>query len=310
MINGRWSIVNSQWSAASAKDYGLWTMDNRPVLIIVLLLASFQSVTAQRPSVTQLKQWEAEGDTLLGEQKYEEASKVFSKIINATGLKERADYNAVYKRAICYYYTEGKENLALTDVDAFIKQFPYVPQSHILRALIYRIKEDAPKQLEDLDAAIGFQPSNAGLLKWRAGLLLDSKQYLKAKKDAETAILFEDDPEAESYLAFAQYNLNHADSALMAINKAIDLDYTYLSAYLYAGSFCLQEEEFELALRYLNLALRVDPDNSTAWFYKGVALVEMKEVDAGCRCLNKAFYKGNEDAEGYIKEYCYPSGEN
>jgi Tfp pilus assembly protein PilF len=280
-------------------------------IILFFLLAFFISVNptfAQR-DVSKLRQWEAEGDTLISEQRYEEAAKMFSQIVEATGLRERADYNALYKRAISYYYIEGKEDLALADVDKFIKMFPQVPQSHILRALIYRIKDNDEKQLEDLNIAIDYQPSNAGLLKWRAGLLLDSKEYVKAKRDAQTAILFEDDPEAEAYLAFAQFNLNHADSALMAINKAIDLDYSYLPAYLYGGSFCLQEKEFDLALKYLNLGLRVDPDNLTALFYKGVALVEMERTDEGCRYLNKAFYKGYDDASDYIQQYCYsPAG--
>jgi tetratricopeptide (TPR) repeat protein len=179
-----------------------------------------------------------------------------------------------------------------------------------LRALIYRIKEDGPKQIEDLNIALDFQPSNAGLLKWRAGLLLDSKEYKKAKQDAESAILFQDDPEAEAYLAFAQFNLSNPDSALMAINKAIALDYTYLPAYIYAGSFCLQENEYDLALKYLNLGLRVDPDNLTVLFYKGVALVELKQIDEGCRALNKAFYLGYDDASGYIQQYCYSADDN
>ena len=282
------------------------------VKISLIFLFSFNtfSLLAQRASSTQLIQWAAEADTLMNREEYNKATNLYTKILDATGLKERGDYNALYKRAICYYYTDGKHDLALADIDKFIKQFPQMPQAHILRALIYRIKDDVPKQLEDLDIAINYQPGNPGLLKWRAGLQLDVKEYNKAKKDAEAAILFQDDPEAEAYLAFAYYNLNRPDSALTAINKAIDLDYTYMPAYIYAGSFCLQEEEYELALKYLNLGLRVEPGNATVLFYKGVALVELEKLDEGCRCLNKSFYSGYDEADGYLKEYCYSSGEN
>ena len=275
-------------------------------VVIILTLLTNQAF-AQRVGAAKLAQWEAEGDTLMAQEKYSEAIKFFTKIVDGTGLKEKADYNALYKRAISYYYIEGMEDKALADVDLFIKKFPYVPQSHILRALIYREKDDAAKQLEDLNIALDFQPTNAGLLKWRAGLLLDTKEYVRAKQDVQKAIFFQDDPEAEAYLAFSHYNLNHPDSALMAINKAIDLDYSYVPAYLYGGSFCLQEEEFDLALKYLDLGLRVDPQNATAWFYKGVTLVEMDRTDEGCRCLNKAFYLGYDDASGYLQQYCYSS---
>ena len=277
--------------------------------IIAISITGFYSVNAQRVGASQLQMWEAEGDTLMSMENYSAAIRSYSRIVDATGLKDKAAYNVLYKRAISYYYAE-KEDLALQDVNKFIEEFPHIPQSHILRALIYRIKEDAAKQLDDLNIAIGFQPSNAGLLKWRAGLLLDEKKYLEAKQDAQNAILFDDDPEAETYLAFAHFNLNNPDSALFAINKAIDLDYSYLPAYLYAGSFCLQEDEFRLALTYLNLGLRVDAEHPALLFYKGLALVELDNKNEGCRFLNKAFYKGYDDAGDYIKQYCYSSEDN
>jgi tetratricopeptide (TPR) repeat protein len=277
---------------------------------LIFLTLNVALLTAQRADQSKLAKWEAQGDTLLSRQQYHEAGKIFTRIINATSPKEKSHYNALYKRAIAYYYSEGNDDLALADIDKFIVKFPSVPQSNILRALIYRNKGDAPKQLEDLNIALGFQPGNVGLLKWRAELLLDADEFQKAKRDAEQAIRIEDDPEAESYLAFAHYNLNNPDSALMAINKAIEMDYTYIPAYLYGGSFCLQEDEFELALKYLNLALRVDPDNAAALYYKGVAFVEMEKIDEACRCLNKSFYRGYDDASGYLEQYCYSVGEN
>ena len=279
-------------------------------LVFILLFTLVVSTNAQRTSIAQFQSWEAEGDTLMSQENFQAAIKSYSKIIDASGLKDKGAYNALYKRAICYYYIQGQEDLALKDVNKFIEEFPYVPQSHILRALIYRIKEDPAGQLQDLNVAIGFQPGNAGLLKWRAGLLLDEQKFIEAKQDAQTAILFDDDPEAETYLAFAHFNLNNPDSALYAINKAIDLDYSYLPAYLYAGSFCIQKDEFQLGLTYLNLGLRVEPENPALLFYKGVALVELKQKNEGCSFLNKAFYKGYDDAADYIKQYCYSSEDN
>ncbi len=106
-------------------------------------------------------------------------------------------------------------------------------------------------------------------------------------------------------LGFAYYSIQKADSALMAINKAIELEATFLPAYLYGGSFSLQEGNYELAIKYLNVALMLEPENATAWFYKGVSLMELKKEDAACSCLRKAFYAGHDDAGDYLKQYCY-----
>ena len=89
------------------------------------------------------------------------------------------------------------------------------------------------------------------------------------------------------------------------MNKAIELDVTFLPPYLYAGSYCLQENEFELVLKYVNVALQIEPNNKTALLYKGVALVELKKEKEGCRCLTKALAAGEDDAADYLKEYCY-----
>ena len=301
MDNSRWTIAMKRWQ----QGHRLLTIDHRLFFVALCLILISHQANAQRPDPIKLKQWEAMGDTLMSQQQYPQATKYYTKIIDATKLSEKADYNTLYKRAISQYYTEGQHDLALIDVDRFIKEFPAVPQSHILRALIYRIKEDGDKQLEDLNFALQFQPANPGLLKWRAGLLLDKEEYEKAKLDAQRAIYYQDDPEAEAYLAFAFFNLEQPDSALLAINRAIELDYSYVPAYLYAGSFCLQSGEYELAMKYLSLGARVDSENAALWFYKGAALIELEQIDQACSCLNKAFYMGYDDASGYLEEYCY-----
>jgi tetratricopeptide (TPR) repeat protein len=116
-----------------------------------------------------------------------------------------------------------------------------------------------------------------------------------------------DDAETEVYLGYSYYNLQKVDSALMALNKSIELDPNYIPAYLYAGSFCLEQGNNDLALKYLTIASRLDPTNTTVLFYKGIALVEKENLDEGCSCLNKAFYAGEDDASDYLSEYCYGS---
>jgi Flp pilus assembly protein TadD len=89
------------------------------------------------------------------------------------------------------------------------------------------------------------------------------------------------------------------------MNKSIELDATYLPAYLYSGTFSLEQADYERAITYLNLALRLDPTNPSALFYKGVALIELDRRDEGCSCLNRAFYAGEDGAGDYLKENCY-----
>jgi tetratricopeptide (TPR) repeat protein len=248
--------------------------------------------------------WEEEADTLSSQGRYSEAVKLYTKIIDASGLKERAAFGSLYKRAITYY-SMGEYSLALADLNRFIESFPEFPQARMLRAMVHKELGNSEQQLKDLADALATQPSNPMLLKWRASIYLDIEEYELAKKDAQLVRLLADDAETEMYLGMAYYNLGETDSAFYCMDQAIGLDATLLPPYLYAGTFGLELEDFERALKYLDLALMLDPRNPSALFYKGIALAELKRLDEGCRCLRKAFFSGMDDASDYLREYCY-----
>ncbi len=268
-------------------------------LLAILSLGTF----AQAPK---WKEWEAKADTLYKQEDFREAVKLYTKAIDLSKLKDKDAYRSVYKRAVSYY-TLGQFDAALKDLDLFIPQYPNVAQAKLLRAFIYRELGDDDKQLENLEEAIGSQAPNPDLLKWRGLLYLQKSEYAKAKSDLTLARLLQDDPEVETYLGLAYYNLQQKDSAYTSFNKSIELDAMYTPAYLYAGSVSLEDTNYKLALEYLNLALRLEPKNKEAIFYKGIALIELERTDEGCSCLNRAFYAGMDDAAGYLKEYCYPT---
>jgi tetratricopeptide (TPR) repeat protein len=271
------------------------------VFLILFISAFALSGFAQNPKWAA---WEVEADTLMSQQDFVGAIKLYSKVIDASKLKDKPSYRPLYKRAVAYY-SSGDFQKAIKDMERFIPEFPESYQSRILRALAYRETGDVDNQLKDVEAALGLSNGEPQILKWRAGLLMEKSEFKLAKDDLLLVRQFQDDPEVEMNLAFAYYSLDNPDSAIIAINKSIELDATFAPAYLYGGSFSLEQENFDLALQYLNLALRLDPENATALFYKGVALVELKKEEEGCRCLTKAFMAGQDDAADYLKQYCY-----
>ncbi|MCU0369097.1 MAG: tetratricopeptide repeat protein [Cyclobacteriaceae bacterium] len=273
----------------------------RIVFFLSLLLLVFSSAVAQTPK---WKSLEVEADTLLNRQDYLGAIKLYTKVIKASKLQERDDYAAVYKRGLSYY-SSANFTKAIEDMNVFIPKFPDSFQGHVLRALSYRELDDTENQLSDVEEAFRISRGDAQIMRWRASLYLELSKYQEVINDLTILKLVQDDSEIESNLAFAYYSLGKPDSAFMALNKSIELEPTYLPAYLYGGSFALQESDFELALKYLNIALRLEPDNYTAWFYKGIALIELKQEDKGCSCLQKAFYGGVDDAGDYLKQYCF-----
>lgn len=275
----------------------------RSWLVLFLLIITGYAIQAQTQN-PQLQQWETEADTLMSHEDFAGAAKLYTKVIDESKLQARQDYRALYKRSVAYY-SQGDFKNALSDIERFIPQFQDSYQARILRALCYRELGETDKQLMDVEKALELSGGDAQLLKWRAGLLIEKEEFNQAIEDLLLVRLLQDDPEVEMNLGFAYYSVQKADSALMAINKAIELEATFLPAYLYGGSFSLQEGNYELAVKYLSVALMLEPENATAWFYKGVALMELKKEDAACSCLRKAFYSGHDDAGDYLKQYCY-----
>lgn len=249
------------------------------------------------------KEWEVQADTLMQRENFKEAIKLYTKIIDESKLKDPSNYGALYKRSVGYYRS-SEFKLALADLETLSSKNPSIPQIFVLRALIYRELDDADKQLENVEAAIELT-GDPGLIKWRATLNLEKGKFQEAKTDLLVVRNIQTDPETETQLGFAYYSLQESDSAMQCINKAIELEPSYLPAYYYAGSFCLQEENYQLGLKYLDLGLRLEPTNASLLFYKGIALVELDRTDEGCRFLKKAFDAGEDDAADYLIEYCY-----
>lgn len=271
------------------------------VLFIVLATFIFNVSFAQNEK---LKKMEAEGDSAMNKPDFAKAIKIYSKVVKSSKLKEKADYLALYKRAVCYYSTNDF-NHALEDLNNVVENIPGLPQARMLRALTYGELKQDDKKKEDLAQALMAAPADPSLLKWRASVYMEDEDYVNARKDLEVAKIFADDAETEMYLGVAQYNMGSLDSAFQSLDKSIQLDATYLPAYMYASSFSLDQDKYEKAMKYLDLAGRLDPKNTTVFFYKGIALVELEKVDEGCRYLRKAFYAGVDDASGYLKEYCF-----
>src|ERR1041385_575139 len=270
----------------------------RKFLFIVLATFLFNATFAQNEK---LKKMEIEGDSAMNKGDFAKAIKIYSKVVKTSKLKERADYLALYKRAVCYYSSKDFTH-ALEDLNQVIPKIPGLPQARMLRALVYGGLGQDDKKKADLAEALNAEPANPTLLKWRASVYMEDEDYANARKDLEVARLFADDAETEMYLGVAQYNMGSIDSAFQILDKAIELDATYLPAYMYAGSFSLDQDKYEQAVNYLDFAGRFDPKNKTIHFYKGIALVELEKIDEGCRLLRKAFYGGEDEAAGYLKE--------
>ncbi len=270
-------------------------------LVIVLVASPFFMFGQSKQSAHDAL--EIKADTLLNQQDYEGAVKLYSSLVKKSKLKRESDFTFLYKRAYCFYSLQQYDE-ALADLNRYLKNIPN-DQARILRLYTNQSLGDVDAQLEDLNILLQKNPERGELLQWRLSLLMDSEKYKEAQHDIRNLLSTQDDQELQAYLGLTHYYLENIDSAFAIFDQLVEQQPTYIQTYLFAGSISLEEEEYDASLYYINKGLRVEPDNATLLFYKGIALVEKEDLIEGCRCLNKAFSKGMDDAGEYLDEYCY-----
>jgi len=276
----------------------------RAVIAILSLVVISFCACAQFSKVPEWKAIETEADTLMNREDAAGALKLYNKAIEMSKLASRDSKALLYKRAVCYY-TMGEFQLALADVNSFITDVPYYPQSKLLRAFINRELQNDDAVLTDLNELLSLNPYNADLVKWKTSIYLNQDKFrevISALKELQKGV---NDEEVEAQMGFSYYSLDNADSAFIHFENAMNINPGYLPAYLYMSSLCLEQEAYELALTYIDIGLRLESQNANLFLYKGVALAETNREEEGCRYLLKAFNAGLEQAGDYLKQYCY-----
>lgn len=276
-------------------------------LVIILVTSPFFMFCQVRNEAKIKKDINAEmeimADTLLDQQDYDGALKLYSAIIKKSKFKSEEEYSVLYKRAYCFY-TLKRFDEALVDLNQYLEKIPN-DQAKILRLYVYRELGNDEEQLRELNELITKSPDKVELLRWRLSLLMESQKFKEAQFDIHQLLSIEDDPDLQGYLGLTYYYLENIDSALIIFDQIIKQHPDYVQTYLYAGSICLEEESYNVSLFYINKGLQIEPGNATLLYYKGAALIEKEDIIEGCRCLNKAFANGIDDAGEYLKEYCY-----
>lgn len=275
-----------------------------PRFIILYLLFTFATSLTLYAQSDKIDSWKAEADSLMQQEKFEEALKLYDRVISNARQEDPRGAEARYKRVICLY-SLGDLNEALKEIDRFVEQTPDFPQARLLRAYIYRELDNTQGQLRDINHLLALNPLNVDLIKWQSYLLIQKEEYDSARAQLQYAGLIQNDPEIELYLGMTYYYAEDADSALMHFDKAIEMKPDFFSALIYSASICLDQQAYALALRYLDKAALLDPANLSVLFYKGIALTELGQLDEGCRYLSRAFYEGEEDAAGFLEQNCF-----
>lgn len=181
----------------------------------------------------------------------------------------------------------GRYDLALAFADSAQHIDPSLPEIYFMRGLVYselRRFEEARQQYGKalaLDPAYKGARLNMGNDAFRQGEHRQALRYYLEEEDVHPS------PEVFLQIGYAYENLNEADSARWAYQRAITADDCFAAAYARLGQLYGSEGEYEQALAHAQKALHLDPDNMSYQYFKGYLLQQTGKPEEALGYLSR-----------------------
>jgi tetratricopeptide (TPR) repeat protein len=174
---------------------------------------------------------------------------------------------------------------AAADFDKAVQSDAASPRIYSLQADCYLRMNDFKKAIRSCTNGIKNNPKSAVLFSWRADARDRNKEPELAVNDIDTAIAL--DPESASYYVQKCSYLSGKDDAkaLIAVDKAIDLNPDRVTAYDWKISILLRQKRYDEALAAADKGIEHKPHNRR--------LKHLKEKIATERASDKGDNKGD-----------------
>ena len=191
----------------------------------------------------------------------------------------------------------GREQDALTHVDALIKRLPNHPMPHYWRARIAYTQGDMGRALDELLQVVRVQPDHPqsnqllGAIYYKQGNLVQAEHYLQKY----VAVVPADIP-SRKLLAAVRLRLKTPDLALKTLDPLLSDEKQDPQLLALAGNAALHKGDVAAGVRYLKKALALDPDNPGLRTELGMAYLSRGDTGSAITELKGVVAKGDKEA--------------
>ena len=151
--------------------------------------------------------------------------------------------------------------------------------AYYVRSQIFAARNDADRQLTDLDDALRLDRANVLALIARGKLMRARKTYDRARADFDAAIAT-DPKNADAFYqnALLARDRGDADQAISDWTRSLDIDPSQASAYANRGALLRDQKKFNASLADFEAAVKLAPKDQTIEIGRGRTLGEMKDT--------------------------------
>lgn len=179
-------------------------------------------------------------------------------------IAESPNALAYHRRGVAFA-TQGKDDLAVSDLDQAIRLDPSAGGAYVNRGNIWRKRGEFDRAMADYDKAVQLDPDNAVACNNRGMVWMDRKEFDKAIADFNRAITI--NPQHASALNNRGVSWREKGEYRKAIEDyeaAIRVDPRYAAAYGNRGFAWKQLEDYAKAVADYDEAIRLDPQSAVA----------------------------------------------
>nr|WP_246559528.1 tetratricopeptide repeat protein [Geoanaerobacter pelophilus] len=225
---------------------------------------------------------------------------------NLTLFSDTIDKNPAswfsYANRGTYYANNGREDLALVDLEKALALNPDEADAMHMRGVISLKQKNTDRAFADFDRSIVLRPWRTDYYKNRSVAYRYTGQLDNALIDADKVIELEPDNAANYQFRASIQMLGEAyPAALEDLNKAIALDPEEADSWANRGLIFFRQGRHNEALADLNKALALRPDLAAALFNRGLVFAAMGNADNASADLTKAKLLGYPVDEKEIK---------
>ena len=267
-------------------------------LSILLLMQLVFFISSAQDSIEKLNS----GIKYFNQENYEEAVKIFTDVISQTSdIPDKIYFYRAYS-----YSNLGQHSKAIKDYTKYLNNNSNDFKSHFYCGVSYYELKEFNKAEIYFKKAISIKSDFSKAI-WQLGALYEKQGNLTDALDNFNEAIKFDSLNVEYYFKraiFKSYKLNDNTSALIDIEKVVQLDNNYkkeivLTQYI---TLLIQEKRIKTANDISNELIKANINNPLGYYFKGFTNILLG--NDGCDYLKKAYNLGFEKAGKYIIENC------
>lgn len=259
-------------------------------LFLLTLLFFPVFLFSQKISKKQIKKAKAHYELCINHIEKNNAAKALTEIESAISANPKEVEYHITKVNVLFELEEMDQGMGY--LNRTVSLFPEEAEPYLIRASIFSIIREFESAIADFSKAIELAETDedkVAYLAFRGGTKSQIMDFEGAYDDLMEAYKMDsDNKDVLNNLAMICDEIGKPDETLVYLNRIIELDSTYIPAYVNIGFKLQLMERHEEAVTYFNKAIKLAPNEALGYSNISYSLMKLGKLDEAMENINKS----------------------